>query len=38
VSANAYLKAEGWLTKRHNQAVPIDLAGLGQHDLPSVNV
>lgn len=23
VSANAYLKAEAWLTKRHNQAVPI---------------
>lgn len=36
VSANAYLKAEAWLTKRHNQAVPIYLADLGQHDLPNV--
>jgi hypothetical protein len=36
VSAHAYLKAEDWLTKRHNHAAPIYLAGLGQHDLPNV--
>ena len=36
VSANAYLNAEEWLTKRYNQSVPIYLAGLAQSDCSNV--
>ena len=36
VSANAYLDAEEWLTKRYNQPVSIYSAGLGSSDIEKV--